>query len=112
MLRRAATATAMSVRVALRPCIGSISVGGRLLGVLSPADLEDARVNHVEALRGLEAGDDLALEGLHAGAVALAPGEVEVELPAQQTVGDSGEAVERVLDAVAEELSTKHVVVQ
>lgn len=73
--------------------------------------VEHAGVNHVEAAGGVGAGDDVALEGLEAGGVARAPREVEVEAAAQEAFGHAGEAVERVLDAAAEEAPAEEVVV-
>lgn len=59
----------------------------------------------------MEAGDDLLVAGLEAGGVARAAREVEIEAAAQVALGGSGEAVERILDAAAEEAPAEEVVV-
>jgi hypothetical protein len=78
-----------------------------LFSALCAADLDCGGVDHVEAVGGFEAGNEFARERLHAGAVALAAGEVEVEPTAQYAFGEAREAAERILDAAAEELSAR-----
>src|SRR4051812_24710162 len=70
-----------------------------------------ACVDHVEALDGFKARHYLLLERLHQTRGALVAGEVQIEALAHEAVRQPSEAVERVLDAAAEELLAEHPVV-
>src|SRR5882672_2145647 len=71
-------------------------------------------VDHVQPLLAdtPEPGQNLVHGRRHNSAAALVSGKVQVEVFAHETVGHAGEAIKRILDAVAEQLAAEHVVIE
>src|SRR5712692_8290314 len=60
----------------------------------------------------LEPGQNFVHGCLHNSAAALVSGKVQVEVFAHKTIGHSGKTIERILNAVAEQLAAEHVVIE
>ena len=70
-------------------------------------------VDEVEPLLAhvLEPGNNLSVEGLHAIAVSLATGEVQIQMLAQKSIRYAGKTRERVLDPISKQSLTKLAVI-
>ena len=72
-----------------------------------------AGVNQVQAFvpNALEARQDFVDGRLHHALASLVSGEVEVQVLTHKTIRHAGEAVKRILDAVAKELAPEQIVI-
>src|SRR2546430_8299754 len=71
------------------------------------------RVDHLEAMiaHSFESGDDVVDWRTHNFSAAFVTGVVQVQVFTHEAIGHAGEAIQRILDSVAEQLATEHVIV-